>query len=261
MTAQNKTTIKSYFETGDKPTQGQFGNMIDSYLGLAETVQQVVSGNVNFAGGISVSGNALGQAAYKNLATVIVDDGAGNLTIGSTQVTSTMLAVTPVSAGSYTAPQITVNTKGQITSASPASVGGMLTGTLPNPTLSMSPITNSLGADVNLNNASNYFDGPSIAQGSTGTWFVSGTVTVTDTATSNAAFFVKLWDGTTVIASAVMVQNPSNTDASISLSGFIVSPTGNLRISVRDGSSTNGKIIFNASALGKDSTITAIRIG
>lgn len=31
MTAQNKTTIKSYFETGDRPTQGQFENLIDSY--------------------------------------------------------------------------------------------------------------------------------------------------------------------------------------------------------------------------------------
>jgi len=32
MTAQNKTIIKSYFETGDKPTQGQFADFIDSYV-------------------------------------------------------------------------------------------------------------------------------------------------------------------------------------------------------------------------------------
>jgi len=32
MTAQNKTTIKGYFETGDKPTQAQFADLIDSYL-------------------------------------------------------------------------------------------------------------------------------------------------------------------------------------------------------------------------------------
>lgn len=31
MTAQDKTTIKTYFETGDKPTQTQFANLIDSY--------------------------------------------------------------------------------------------------------------------------------------------------------------------------------------------------------------------------------------
>src|SRR6185369_5017169 len=32
MTAQTKTVIKSYFETGDKPTQAQFADMIDSYV-------------------------------------------------------------------------------------------------------------------------------------------------------------------------------------------------------------------------------------
>lgn len=31
MTAQSKTVIKSYFETGDYPTQSQFGDLIDSY--------------------------------------------------------------------------------------------------------------------------------------------------------------------------------------------------------------------------------------
>ena len=31
MTNQSKQTIKSYFQTGDKPTESQFGNLIDSY--------------------------------------------------------------------------------------------------------------------------------------------------------------------------------------------------------------------------------------
>lgn len=33
MTVENKTTLKSYFETGDKPTQSQFGNLIDTVFG------------------------------------------------------------------------------------------------------------------------------------------------------------------------------------------------------------------------------------
>src|SRR5215469_1021265 len=37
-----------------------------------------------------------------------------------------------------------------------------------------------LGADVALNNITTYFDGPSVAQGSVGTWYASGTVTLTD---------------------------------------------------------------------------------
>lgn len=36
MTAQSKAVIKSYFQTGDRPTQQQFANLIDSYLDASE---------------------------------------------------------------------------------------------------------------------------------------------------------------------------------------------------------------------------------
>lgn len=127
--------------------------------------------------------------------------------------------------------------------------------------VTMSPITNSLSGDVALNDTGLYFTGPTVAQGTVGTWFVSGTVTVNDTA-GVARFNVKLWDGTTVIASARAVQfSGDSTGTSVSLSGYITSPAGNLRISVNDGTSTNGAILFNASGNSKDSTLTAIRIG
>ena len=126
--------------------------------------------------------------------------------------------------------------------------------------LASSPITNSLGADVACNNTANYFTGPSAAQGTSGTWFGSGTVTVSDTAGA-ANFSVKLWDGTTVISSARVNSNTANANRIISLSGFIASPAGNIRISVRDETSTSGLILFNASGNSKDSTITAFRIG
>jgi hypothetical protein len=118
-------------------------------------------------------------------------------------------------------------------------------------------ITASLGADVALNNVANYFDGPSVAQGTSGVWFVSGTVTVFDS--GNANIFSKLWDGTTVIASAVASVS-ANFRAAVSLAGFITSPAGNLRISCRDATTVGGKIEFNASGNSKDSTISAIRI-
>jgi hypothetical protein len=124
----------------------------------------------------------------------------------------------------------------------------------------MSAITNSLAADVLLNNAALYFDGPSVAQGTVGTWFVSGTVTIIDIS-NIASFNIKLWDGTTVIASARHFQGTIGTDLSICLSGFIIAPVGNLRISVRDTSATTGRILFNDTGTSKDSTITAIRIG
>lgn len=124
----------------------------------------------------------------------------------------------------------------------------------------LSPITNSLSSDVILNSTAVYFDGPSIAQGTSGTWFVNGTVTVIDTALA-AGFSAKLWDGTKVISSAQAVNGAAAFQTTIPLSGFIVSPSGNLKISVKDASSTTGKILFNASGNSTDSTITAVRIG
>jgi len=116
----------------------------------------------------------------------------------------------------------------------------------------------SLGADVNLNDIGLYFDGPSVAQGSTGTWFASGTVTLFDSAGA-ANFNCKLWDGTTVIASA-SGEVPSNVrPTSITLSGRLASPAGNIRISCQDLTSTNGTIQFNFSGNSKDSTLTVFR--
>jgi hypothetical protein len=154
------------------------------------------------------------------------------------------------------------DTSGAITIAAPA-VAGTNTLTLPAVTATLSvnytPVTASLSANVTMNNTSTYFDGPSVAQGTSGTWFVSGTVTCSDTAGA-ANFVAKLWDGTTVIASAAFRSEVANGGAVCSLSGYITSPAGNLKISCKDGTSTSGLIIYNYSLNAKDSTITAIRI-
>jgi hypothetical protein len=120
-----------------------------------------------------------------------------------------------------------------------------------------SPITNSLAADVLLTDTNKFFDGPSIAQGTSGTWWVSGKVTLFSTSVD--AYNVKLWDGTTVIDSA-QVNCAVNRACVVPLSGFIANPAGNLRISAGDWLSTNGKILANGSGAGKDSTISAFRI-
>lgn len=127
-------------------------------------------------------------------------------------------------------------------------------------TINFHQITSALGSDVALNNAGAFFDGPSIAQGTSGTWFVSGTVVCRDTTTANAAYSFKLWDGTTVIASATVIGGIANSSVCVALSGYITTPAGNLRISCKDGSSTNGAILFNNSGFSKDSNITAIRL-
>ena len=121
-----------------------------------------------------------------------------------------------------------------------------------------SQITNSLAGDVMLNNTANYFDGPVVAQGTTGTWVVSGTVTVTAGVVLNV-FNVLLWDGTTIIATTA-TQAAATLTTTVSLSGIIASPAGNLRISVNDSTGVDGLIVFNASGLSHDSTLTAFRI-
>lgn len=124
-----------------------------------------------------------------------------------------------------------------------------------------SPITASLGADVAMTSAYTDFTGPGVAQGSAGTWFASATVVADDAKNTNTSYFAKLWDGTTVIASARVGTNSIGAPAvvAIALSGFLASPAGNLRISLQSSSNT-AKILANTSGFGKDSIITAFRI-
>lgn len=123
--------------------------------------------------------------------------------------------------------------------------------------------SNSLGADVALNNTGNYFDGPSMAQGSSGTWYASGTVTLSVTAGSGSEnYYCKLWDGTNAaVASATMNLTIGNGPAIMSLSGIVSSPAGNIRISCKDITSVNGVMKFNLTSNGnKDSTISGFQI-
>jgi hypothetical protein len=64
----------------------------------------------------------------------------------------------------------------------------------------LSYLTNQLAADVAMTNANTYYDGPAVTL-SVGTWFLTGTVTV-DGNVGPAEATGKLWDGTTVGASA-----------------------------------------------------------
>lgn len=123
--------------------------------------------------------------------------------------------------------------------------------------VTLSDITNSLGANVTLN-SSTYTDGPSVAQGSTGTWLVVGKVDLMDTAGGSSPS-CKLWDGATVIDSAKLTLPAANEPNVIPLSGYLASPAGNLRISCIGQNSTTS-MEFNLSGNSKDSTISAIRI-
>lgn len=138
-----------------------------------------------------------------------------------------------------------------------------VTGVLPraNGGFTPSQVTNAMGANVSMSATGTYYTGPQVTQGTSGTWYVSGGVTVQNTVGGDIVN-VKLWDGTTVIESRRMhLVSVSGTYLGTSaLSGVIVAPAGNLRISVSPVSRTDGEIAWNASGNGRDSTITAIRI-
>jgi hypothetical protein len=123
----------------------------------------------------------------------------------------------------------------------------------------LADLTTSLGSDVSLNSTGSFFDGPSVAQGTSGKWHASGTVTLQGAGSDT--FNCKLWDGSTVIASTRVTQGTSaNAVATASLSGNLSSPAANIKISCQDVSSTSGLIRFNVSGGSKDSTLTVFRI-
>lgn len=118
--------------------------------------------------------------------------------------------------------------------------------------------TNSIGANVPLNSTTTFFDGPSIAQGSTGTWSATGQATVAGA--SGDSIVCKLWDGTSVIDASVVTITAASAQLDMHLSGYLASPGGNIKISCKDTSSTSGDIIANNSGTGKDSTVSVHRI-
>jgi hypothetical protein len=124
---------------------------------------------------------------------------------------------------------------------------------------SASPIKNALGSNVNIVTGS-FTDGPSVAQGSTGTWAVSGSVVIEDLTNAQNQFNVRLWDGTTIIASGVVNIISSYEVGMCHLSGYLATPAGNLRISVEAVNHNSAFMAFNLSGDSKDCNISAYRI-
>ncbi len=114
-------------------------------------------------------------------------------------------------------------------------------------------VTKATTADIAMNSAGSFFDGPAVSQGSSGTWMAGGTVFVKDT-TGAANMLIKLWDGTTTMAIVSLTTPAASFQSPVGVFGAISSPAGNLRISVEETTAATGVI-------GTNSNITAIRIG
>jgi hypothetical protein len=144
MTAKSRTVLKSYFLSGLRPTQTQYGDLIDSfalvsadvsgqYLPIAggamtgslqlrgvpvsalEAVTKSYVDAIVSAGG-AIAGGSNGQIQYNN------SGGFGGFTVSGDATLATTgaftLANTAVSAGTYALATVTVDAKGRVTGAS-----------------------------------------------------------------------------------------------------------------------------------------------
>jgi len=207
------------------------------------------------ANALNASGGVVGPTPTRAGDIIYWDGSTWNHLAGNnsgTQVLQENAAGTPVWA--------TVSGTGTVTSVTCGTGlnGGTFT-TSGTCSVNLSALNNALGSNVLLNSTGTFFDGPSVAQGTSGTWWAAGSVTLQDSAGS-ATMICKLWDGTTVISAGVLSTTAANGRAVMTLSGYLASPAANIKISCQDGTSTSGFIVFNGSGTSKDSNLSVHRI-
>lgn len=263
-----------------------------SASGALSALNAVATGNVLISGGVGTvsSWGKVGLTTHVSGTLPKANGGLGATTLSSaidTEFSSTQGSVLYRSASAWVAlgpgtsgqllstggpaanpSWITASGTGTVTSAQVAagtgiSVSGTCTITstgVCTVATALSTVTNSLAGDVAMNITGTYFTGPTVAQGTSGTWFASGTVTMTMvTGTDN--LFCKLWDGTTVASSgAAGGGTEPNGRYAVSLSGAFTSPVGNIRISCLNNNHADSFMVFNVSGNSKDSTLTVVRI-
>lgn len=127
---------------------------------------------------------------------------------------------------------------------------------------SLSSYMNTLSAPVALNNTGLSFTGPSVAQGTTGTFDVEGCVNLQDLAGA-ANFHVRLTDGTSVYRTANVSTYAAAACTQAILRCVVTNPAGNLRMLAADTTSTSGFILADATSGGGNTSswIQATRIG
>lgn len=248
-----RTTLNGVSAYDDQGTPTQTYGVTE-----AGTADYTVIAGLGATGNITAATNLTGSHSVNVQTPTFSDATCTNCTINGSTISAPVLsgACTAASAGSagLSSSQLQISDGSTCqTYASSKQYGVSSAGAV-----SLSTLTNTLAADVALTTALTYYDGPKVAQGTTGTWCASGSIL----GSGNSGDFIraKLWDGSTIIDSNEQ-QVQSNGFANVALSGCLASPAGNLRISVTDTTTSTSPLIkANATGLGKDSTITVWRV-
>tara|TARA_Y100001963_G_scaffold96419_1_gene132772 strand:- start:329 stop:2911 length:2583 start_codon:yes stop_codon:yes gene_type:complete len=74
MAQKTRPTLKTYFEAGDRPTQGQYAHLIDSSLNLAETGVQAVTGSLIVSQSILVESHITASGNISASGTIYAND-------------------------------------------------------------------------------------------------------------------------------------------------------------------------------------------
>lgn len=123
MTATTRTNLYQFFMQGDRPTAGQFADLIDSSLNIADTSGQFITSDVSCGGTFDVSGAfTVKNSAQTNLTGNLIV--SGNATFAGT-ISSTSFSITTLNATTVNA--VTVSA-GTISVTNPATLNGGITG-------------------------------------------------------------------------------------------------------------------------------------
>jgi hypothetical protein len=246
----------------------------------ALTISSIGGDAVNLGGTLTTAAAFTQAGAF---ATTLTSTGATNVTLPATGTLSTLAGTEALSNKTVNGLTITATAGGTLTVANGKTLTASNTVTLAGTdgsTLNIgtggtlgtaaytaasayvpsnSQLSNSLSGNVLMNNTGTYFTGPTVVQGSVGTWCGSGTVTVGG-ALAGQRYNARLTDGATTLASAQTYGTTTGTGiTTISLHGCLATPAGNLRIQVNSQDSTSGIIYYNESGNSKDSTLIAWR--
>lgn len=226
MTATTRTNLYQFFMQGDRPTAGQFADLIDSSLNIADTSGQFITSDVSCGGKFDVSGAfTVNNSAQTNLSGNLIVSGnttltgpvslGGNLTINNLTVVSAFTGNTisisgPISAASINlanginAQNIIITTSGSPSAPAiqlPSSAGLSMAGTA----IVFSTNNNEV---ARINGSGNFLIGTTVDNPFGGAGFGPGAISV-DLGTSTTRDGIEIVCGTNSFVPAVFGFNNS----------------------------------------------------